>query len=102
MAHFAYTGIDARGKTVRGTLDADDVKGVRQALKRQGVFLDTATPLANAPAAKGAAKAPGAAKGRTLEESAPQLAALLKRVKRLAANHGAAVSLSTRQLATLV
>lgn len=104
MAHFAYTGIDARGKTVRGTLDADDVKGVRQALKRQGVFLDTATPLANAPAAKGAAKAHGAAaaKGRTLEESAPQLAALVKRVKRLAANHGAAVSLSTRQLATLV
>ncbi|MFO0626546.1 MAG: hypothetical protein U0325_13105 [Polyangiales bacterium] len=57
MAHFAYTGIDARGKTVRGTLDADDVKGVRQALKRQGVFLDTATPLANGGARAATAKA---------------------------------------------
>ncbi|MBK6535219.1 MAG: hypothetical protein IPF99_38545 [Deltaproteobacteria bacterium] len=46
MGHFAYTGVDAKGKTVRGTVDADDVKGVRQTLRRQGVFLDDATPLA--------------------------------------------------------
>jgi general secretion pathway protein F len=108
MSHFAYTGIDARGKTVRGTLDADDVKGVRQALKRQGVFLDTATPLANTPGARTGAKGGGAskgapvAKGGGLAESAPQLLKLLKGVQRLATNHSAAVSLSTRQLATLV
>ena len=46
MGHFAYTGVDAKGRTVRGTVDADDVKGVRQSLRRQGIFLDQATPLA--------------------------------------------------------
>jgi hypothetical protein len=45
VGHFAYTGIDARGRTVRGTVDADDVKGVRQVLRKQGV-IDTGKPLA--------------------------------------------------------
>lgn len=103
MAHFAYTGIDSRGKTVRGTLDADDVKGVRQALKRKGVFLDAATPLANAPTAKAAARlAQGAAPAGSFAERAPGLARILKRLQRLATNQGSAVALSTRQLATLV
>jgi general secretion pathway protein F len=105
MAHFAYTGIDARGKTVRGTLDADDVKGVRQALKRQGVFLDAATPLANGGARAAATKAgaKGApAEGASLAERAPGLVKLFQRVRRLATNEGNAVALSTRQLATLV
>ncbi len=95
MAHFAYTGIDARGKTVRGTVDADDVKGVRQALRRQGIFLDDATPLAEGAAAKAVA-------GGGLAATAPGLVAALRAVKRLASNPGAAVALSTRQLATLV
>ncbi len=34
MAHFAYIGLDAKGRTVRGTVDADDVKGVRQSLRK--------------------------------------------------------------------
>lgn len=102
MAHFAYTGIDARGKTVRGTLDADDVKGVRQALKKKGVFLDTATPLANAPAAKSnGAKAPTVG-AQSLAERAPGIARIFTRIKRLATNQSNAVALSTRQLATLV
>ena len=43
---FAYTGVDARGKTVRGTVDADDVKGVRQGCVARAIVLDEATPLA--------------------------------------------------------
>jgi len=107
MAHFAYTGLDGKGRTVRGTIDADDVKGVRQSLRRQGVFLDSATPLAEkGPAAKPAVKATGGAatqvQAQTLAEKAPAFAKLLKALKGLVANRGQAVSLTTRQLATLV
>lgn len=108
MGHFAYTGIDARGRTVRGTVDADDVKSVRQLLRKQGVFLDTATPLAEAAAAK--ARAGGAARAKpadsrgafVLAESAPAVHKALQAVKNLAANTTSMVALSTRQLATLV
>ena len=60
MGHFAYTGVDAKGRTQRGTVDADDVKGVRQLLRKQGVFLDSATPLA-----EGNAKAKATVKAAT-------------------------------------
>ena len=107
MAHFAYTGLDAKGRTVRGTIDADDVKGVRQSLRRQGVFLDSATPLAEkGPAAKSAVKATGGAatqaEAQTFAQKAPAFAKVLKSLKGLVANRGAAVSMTTRQLATLV
>ncbi len=108
MGHFAYTGIDARGRTVRGTVDADDVKGVRQLLRKQGVFLDTATPLAEGAAAKARATAAARAKpvdGRgafVLSEAAPAVHKALQTVKNLAANTTSMVALSTRQLATLV
>ncbi len=104
MAHFAYIGVDTRGRTVRGTVDADDVKGVRQALRRQGVFLDSATPLA-----KGQDRA-GKSPGKTSDEPpaegfaarAPGLVKVLKRIRKLFASSGASVAISTRQLATLV
>lgn len=103
MAHFAYTGVDAKGKKVRGTVDADDVKGVRQTLRRQGIFLDDATPLAEAKAAEARMKAAaGAVAVGGLAVSAPGLLRLLGRIRRLVSNPGQAVALSTRQLATLV
>jgi len=112
VGHFAYTGIDGRGRTVRGTLDADDVKAVRQLLRKQGVFLDTATPLAEGAAAKAkgaavaaAAKAKGISEGRggfVLAEAAPAVAKAFQTLKNLAANTTSMVALSTRQLATLV
>ncbi len=113
MAHFAYTGLDAKGRSVRGTLDADDVKGVRQALRKQGVFLEAATQLAEAgkgaakPAAVkasgGAATDAGAAReALSFAERAPAFYKLAKSVKRLASSPGQAVAISTRQLATLV
>ncbi|MEZ4405243.1 MAG: type II secretion system inner membrane protein GspF [Polyangiales bacterium] len=111
MAHFAYTGLDAKGRTVRGTVDADDLKGVRQTLRRQGIFLDEAKPLANAPGERKAERkaAVGATPTATAEPAgeglaakAPGLVKALKFVKRLASSPGTAVALSTRQLATLV
>lgn len=110
MGHFAYTGVDAKGRTQRGTVDADDVKGVRQLLRKQGVFLDSAKPLAEGNAkAKATVKAAtnGAATaapapGVNLAESAPGLLKVVKFLKRLVSSPGQAVAMSTRQLATLV
>ncbi len=108
MGHFAYIAVDAKGRTVRGTVDADDVKGVRQLLRRQGVFLDSATPLAeNAAAAKSPSKTTTANVGDarealTFAEKAPAIAKLFKSVKKLVSSPGQAVAMSTRQLATLV
>jgi general secretion pathway protein F len=102
MGHFAYTGVDAKGKTVRGTVDADDVKGVRQSLRRQGIFLDEATPLAQGATDARARAVASAAAGGGLAVSAPGLLKILNGLKRLASSPGQAVALSTRQLATLV
>ncbi len=108
MGHFAYIGVDAKGRTVRGTVDADDVKGVRQTLRKQGVFLDSATPLAEGAAKAAAVKATGGAASAdaraalSFAERAPAVAKLLKSVKRLVSSPGQAVAMSTRQLATLV
>ena len=38
MAVYAYRGIDARGKAVKGTRDADSAKALRTVLKRDGVL----------------------------------------------------------------
>ncbi len=38
MAVYAYKGIDARGKAVKGTRDADNAKALRMVLKRDGVL----------------------------------------------------------------
>jgi general secretion pathway protein F len=39
MPVFAYRGLDSKGKPVAGNKDADSVKGLRAALRRDGVFL---------------------------------------------------------------
>ena len=38
MGDYAYKGIDARGKSVKGVRDADSAKGLRTMLKRDGVL----------------------------------------------------------------
>ena len=38
MGVYAYKGIDARGKSVKGVRDADNAKGLRTLLKRDGVL----------------------------------------------------------------
>lgn len=38
MAVYAYVGMDAAGKAVKGIIDADSAKGARGRLRKQGVF----------------------------------------------------------------
>jgi len=42
VAVYEYRGINAKGKAVRGVQDADNVKALKVALKREGVFLTEA------------------------------------------------------------
>jgi general secretion pathway protein F len=38
MAVYAYRGIDARGKSVKGVRDADSAKALRSVLRRDGIL----------------------------------------------------------------
>ena len=38
MGVYAYKGIDARGKSVKGNRDADSAKALRTVLKRDGIL----------------------------------------------------------------
>ena len=40
MPFYKYTGVNKKGETVKGSIDADDEKGARQALLAQGVRVD--------------------------------------------------------------
>ena len=46
MAVYAYKGVDARGKSVKGIRDADSAKAVRTVLKRDGVLATMADQAA--------------------------------------------------------
>lgn len=41
MPFFKYSGVNKRGETVKGSVDAEDEKGARQALSAQGIRVDT-------------------------------------------------------------
>ena len=41
MPFYKYAGVNKKGETVRGSIDADDEKGARQALLAQGVRVDS-------------------------------------------------------------
>ena len=41
MPFYKYAGVNKKGETVRGSIDADDEKGARQALLAQGVRIDS-------------------------------------------------------------
>ena len=105
MSVFAYTGVNEKGRTVRGTIDADSVKTARQLLRKKGIYLEEAKQLA-----EGAARAtPGAKPGKrgaaAVEEgggSAPTFARWFGRIKQLASSPTQAIAISTRQLATLL
>ena len=109
MSVFAYTGVNEKGRTVRGTVDADSVKSARQALRRKGIFLDEAKPLAEGssaaaktPAGRAANKAAAAVAAQEATSAAPNLAKLVRRISQLVSDPTQAVALSTRQLATLL
>jgi general secretion pathway protein F len=81
MAVFVWRGIDPRGRTVKGVLDADNPKSLRASLKRDGVLV---TEVLEESAAR-------TKKGREVD-----LGVLLKRVTTLD------IAMLTRQLATLL
>lgn len=50
MPGFAYTGLDARGRTVKGVATAENVAALRATLKRDGVYLTAVTETNQGPA----------------------------------------------------
>lgn len=56
MAWYAWTATDAAGKTQRGTLQAEGLKQVRQALREQKLMPVNITPTSERAASKGAQK----------------------------------------------
>jgi general secretion pathway protein F len=109
MSVFAYTGVNEKGRVVRGTIDADSVKTARQLLRKKGIFLDEAKQLAEG-ARVGATSTPSAAakggkRAATDEEAqsaAPTLSRWLRGLKQLASSPTQHVATTTRQLATLL
>src|SRR3954469_8461889 len=82
MPVYAYKGINAAGKNVTGTRDADNPRTIKQNLKREGIFI---TELA---------EAAQTAKQRAVEGD--RFAAFRERVS------SQELAIATRQLATLI
>lgn len=93
MPLFAWKGLDGKGKTVRGTREADGPKGLRAALRKDGVFLAEMREVRSgeAPSARAGG---GAAPGGLRREV--ELRRLFDRVRQQE------VAVFTRQLATLL
>jgi general secretion pathway protein F len=94
---YTWKGLSGAGKAVTGTKDADSAKGLRQALRRDGVFVTEHREML-AGAAKGAAKS-GASQGGapvSVFKREIDLAGLFARVR------PQEVAVFTRQLATLL
>ena len=94
MPLFAYKGIDAAGRAINGTREADGPKGLRQLLRRESVFLTEVREVKAGDKAtqRGARQAGGSgALNREVD-----FKALLERVR------SQDVSIFTRQLATLL
>lgn len=101
MPVFQYRGFDARGKPIAGIKDADNVRALRQALKREGVLLTEVRPSQVATVEGGLRK--GTAEGR-LRGALLLLSPM--RIGRWLEERGDAsiqtIAILTRQLATLL
>ena len=86
MPVYTYKGANAAGKTLRGFVDAENLRAARTKLRRDGVFV---TDLAEG-------SAPGAKAERGASAGSSFSLASLRRISQMD------VSLATRQLATLV
>jgi general secretion pathway protein F len=80
VAVFEYEGLDSRGRSTRGIVDAEGPRAVRAKLKRQGVFATRVAEMAKAEAAADQGRATWFSRGVRVGE----------------------LSLLTRQLATLL
>ncbi|MEI8256054.1 MAG: type II secretion system F family protein [Deltaproteobacteria bacterium] len=106
MSVFAYTGVNEKGRSVRGTIDADTIKTARQMLRRKGFFLEEAKALEDgATGAKTTQAARAAQQVTGTTEGASAFATfgrVWRSIKQLASNPLQSVALATRQLATLL
>jgi general secretion pathway protein F len=59
MPSYAYTGLSAKGKNVKGTRAAENVPGLKAALKRDGIFLTGVTETKGGAGAEAKADAAG-------------------------------------------
>jgi len=95
MPLYAWKGLDAGGKTVNGTREADGAKMLRQALRKDAVFLTEMREVAGGKAATKATAGGGEA-GQSMLKKEIDFSRLLERVR------PQEVSIFTRQLATLL
>ena len=100
MSLYAWKGLDAGGKTIGGTRDADGAKALRQALRRDGVFMtELAEVLGGSPKSKSKSASASAASGgpaRSLFRRDVNVQQLLERVR------PQEIAVFTRQLGTLL
>ncbi len=99
MPVFSYKGFDTRGKAVNGVKDADNVRSLKVALKRDGVLLTEAKEAALRLKAAGDAAAAGAG---TLFVSLVNPFAAYKMWQDRRTGDRMQVAVITRQLATLL
>jgi general secretion pathway protein F len=93
MPLYAWKGLDAGGKTVNGTREADGPKGLRQVLRKDAVFLTELREVVGGQ--RGAAAAAGVAQAKGLNREV-DFARFFERVK------PQEIAIFTRQLATLL
>src|SRR5205814_7690216 len=86
MPIFAYTGVDARGKSVKGQKDADSAKTLRQTLRKDGIMVSSVNETLAQPPGHGGSLTVQGLGSRKIEQ-------------RISAQD---LAMATRQLATLV
>ena len=93
MPLYAWKGLDAGGKAINGTREADGPKGLRAVLRKDAVFL---TEMREVVGGKQSAAGAGTASGKTGLNREIDFARLFERVR------PPEVAIFTRQLATLL
>src|SRR5262245_1615265 len=94
MALYAWKGLDAAGKTIGGTREADGAKGLRLALRKESVFLTEMREVVGG--ARGKDALAGAPSGATGLKRKVDLKSFFERVR------PQEVAIFTRQLAVLL
>src|SRR5689334_819298 len=96
MSLYAWKGLDGGGKTVGGTRDADGPKALRQALRKDGVFITELSEVLGGGAKRAAPVGIGGAPARSRLRRDVNLQELFERVR------PQEVAVFTRQLGTLL
>ncbi|MEP6654145.1 MAG: type II secretion system inner membrane protein GspF [Myxococcales bacterium] len=96
MSLYAWKGLDGGGKTVAGTRDADGPKALRQALRKDGVFITELSEVLGGGAKRAAPTGVGGAPARSRLRRDVNFQELLERVR------PQEVAVFTRQLGTLL